>query len=66
MPIGTHWRFIVAVDVKGNALEDAYKGLLARMRGNDWESTDLAFYPDGGTVDPEALQIVWELVSEEP
>lgn len=38
-----NFRFMVAVDVDAEGLVDAYKKLLERMSGNDWESSDEAY-----------------------
>ena len=45
------YRFIIAVDIDGESLDDAYKKLRAGMAPspltNEWESTDEAYGPGG-------------------
>jgi len=50
------FRFIIAVDVPGDTLEEAYTKLLERMNANDWETTDEAYNLDGEQIEETELQ----------
>ena len=52
----TAFRFVVSVDVEAETLPAAYRALLKRMSGNDWESTDEAYGADGEPVPGPALK----------
>lgn len=46
-----NFRFIIAIDIEGEDIHGAYKKLLIRMSGNDWETTDEAYDTDGNVID---------------
>jgi len=55
-PVGhIAYRFVVCVDVGGRTLDEAYGNLLDRMNGNDWESSDEVYDPEGVEVDEDEL-----------
>lgn len=64
------YRFVVCVDVEAEDLEAAYSKLLDRMSGNDWESSDEAYNPDGieiplSSLNEARLNVLSKLGSEE-